>query len=139
VDAWAAQEPGLRLVANDSHGRVYAEPYLGQYGGGAIPGGFIVVLFRSADATPIRWIIDFDCEQKTAAAFSSDISHGAIRRDWLGDPVTAQGRPFRLAYEGRMDADQVQPFCKSDWSKERAQVQVALERLRSAAREQQGK
>jgi hypothetical protein len=135
VDAWAAQEPGARLVGNNSNGRVYAEPYLGQYGGGAVPASFIVVLFKSADATPIRWIIDFDCEQRTAAAFSSEIAKGTIKRDWLGDPITAQGRPFRLAYEGPMDPEQVQDYCKSDWSKERAQVQAALERMRSAARD----
>jgi hypothetical protein len=124
----------LRLVANDSHGRVYAEPYVGQYGGGASPDSFVVILFRSADATPIRWIIDFDCEQKTGAAFSNDISHGAIRRDWLGEPVTAQGRPFRLAYEGPIDAGQKQAYCRSDWSKERAEARAAVERLRGEAR-----
>jgi hypothetical protein len=135
VDAWASDQPGLRLVNATPNARAYAYPNVGQFGSTGALDSFIVLKFAGDKFPPRHSIEDIDCRTKLVDVYSSKASDGAIRRDILGDAVLdANGRPFRaMEWEREATAAEMKAFCGRDWTAERAAAHKAMMERRKNA------
>jgi hypothetical protein len=135
VDAWASEQPGLRLVDAAPNARTYAYPNVGQFGSTGVLDSYILLKFDGPSFPPRHWIKDVDCQTNRVDVYSSDAANGAIRRDILGDVVfDSNNRPFRSTeWERPATASEKKAFCRRDWTADRAAAHRAMIQLRQDA------